>query len=43
VWNYWLGGTDNFPADRAVGDQMRAVFPEIVESARHSRAFLRRA
>jgi len=43
VWNYWLGGKDNFAVDRAVGDQVRAVFPEIVESARHSRAFLRRA
>ena len=21
VWNYWLGGKDNFPADRQVGDQ----------------------
>ena len=43
VWNYWLGGKDNFAVDRAVGDQVRAVFPEIVDSARHSRAFLRRA
>ncbi|HJT95634.1 MAG TPA: SAM-dependent methyltransferase, partial [Mycobacterium sp.] len=42
VWNYWLGGTDNFAADRAVGDQVRAVFPEIVDAARHTRAFLRR-
>ncbi len=43
VWNYWLGGKDNFAPDRAVGDQVRAVFPEIVDAARHSRAFLRRA
>ncbi len=43
VWNYWLGGKDNFAPDRAVGDQVRAVFPEIVEAARYSRAFLRRA
>ncbi|MFI7541894.1 SAM-dependent methyltransferase [Actinoplanes sp. NPDC049599] len=43
VWNYWLGGKDNFAVDRAVGDQVRAVFPEIVEAARQSRAFLRRA
>ena len=42
VWNYWLGGKDNFAADRAVGDQVRAVFPEIVDAARHTRAFLRR-
>ncbi|MFF5173256.1 SAM-dependent methyltransferase [Micromonospora sp. NPDC000089] len=43
VWNYWLGGKDNFAPDRAVGDQVRAVFPEIVEAARASRRFLARA
>ncbi|MBG0562412.1 SAM-dependent methyltransferase [Actinoplanes aureus] len=43
VWNYWLGGKDNFAADRAVGDQVRAVFPEIVDAARQTRAFLHRA
>lgn len=21
VWNYWLGGKDNYPPDRAVGDR----------------------
>src|SRR5205085_8442970 len=34
---------DNFAADRAVGDQVRAAYPEIVEVARESRAFLVRA
>jgi hypothetical protein len=43
VWNYWIGGKDNFAVDRAVGDQVRAVFPAIVDTARHQRAFLRRA
>jgi hypothetical protein len=43
IWNYWLGGKDNFAADRAVGDQVREVYPEIVEVARASRAFLTRA
>jgi O-methyltransferase involved in polyketide biosynthesis len=43
VWNYWLGGKDNFAADRAVGDQVRAIYPEVVEIARASRAFLARA
>ncbi|MEV4349826.1 SAM-dependent methyltransferase [Actinoplanes sp. NPDC049596] len=43
VWNYWLGGKDNFAVDRRVGDQVRAVFPEIVDAARETRAFLRRA
>jgi O-methyltransferase involved in polyketide biosynthesis len=40
VWNYWLGGKDNFAADREVGDQVRDLYPEIVEIARASRAFL---
>jgi len=43
VWNYWLGGKDNFAVDRELGDQVRAVFPDIVEIARASRAFLVRA
>lgn len=43
VWNYWLGGKDNFAADRAVGDQIAAIFPQIVTIARADRAFLGRA
>jgi hypothetical protein len=43
VWNYWLGGKDNFAVDRQVGDQVHAVFPGIVDLARASRAFLVRA
>ena len=43
IWNYWLGGKDNFPADRQVGDQVLEAFPAIVENARASRAFLARA
>jgi O-methyltransferase involved in polyketide biosynthesis len=43
IWNYWLGGKDNFAVDRMVGDQVREVFPGIVENARASRAFLGRA
>jgi hypothetical protein len=43
IWNYWLGGKDNFPVDRQVGDQILGAFPEIVENARASRAFLARA
>ncbi|WP_306205171.1 SAM-dependent methyltransferase [Actinoplanes sp. RD1] len=43
IWNYWLGGTDNFEVDRRVGDQIRAAFPQIVDNARASRAFLVRA
>jgi hypothetical protein len=43
IWNYWLGGKDNFPVDRQVGDQILEAFPAIVENARASRAFLVRA
>jgi ubiquinone/menaquinone biosynthesis C-methylase UbiE len=43
VWNYWLGGKDNFAADRQLGEQIRDVYPQIVEVARVSRAFLGRA
>jgi len=43
IWNYWLGGKDNFPVDRAAGDQVRQIFPGIVHTARAQRDFLGRA
>jgi O-methyltransferase involved in polyketide biosynthesis len=43
VWNYWLGGTDNYPVDREVGDRVREMLPSIVDQARADRAFLGRA
>jgi O-methyltransferase involved in polyketide biosynthesis len=43
IWNYWLGGKDNYPVDRAAGDQYREVFPGVVDIARASRRFLTRA
>lgn len=43
VWNHWLGGTDNHPVDRAVGDRVTAMYPSIGEVARADRAFLGRA
>lgn len=42
IWNYWLGGKDNYPVDEEAGDAYTAVFPGIVTIARCSRAFLRR-
>ena len=42
-YNYWLGGKDNFAADRASGDAIAAAFPSIRFSVRENRAFLRRA
>ena len=41
-YNYWLGGKDNFAADRASGDAIAAVFPHIRTAARENRAFLGR-
>jgi len=43
VWNYWLGGKDHYPVDRAAGDQYRQIFPQIADIARADRAFLGRA
>jgi hypothetical protein len=43
IWNYWLGGTDNYPVDREAGDQYRGVYPQIVDLALASRAFQARA
>ena len=43
IWNYWLGGTDNFAVDRAAGEQYRQVFPGVVDVARASRQFLTRS
>jgi hypothetical protein len=40
IWNYWMGGKDNFAADRAAGDAVAQVYPEIVLMAQHSRQFL---
>src|ERR1700726_5149904 len=42
IWNYWLGGKDNFAVDRMAGDQTIALLPEIVDIARASREFLAR-
>jgi hypothetical protein len=43
IWNYLLGGKDNFAVDRAVGDQILIGQPQLAENARLSRAFLIRA
>ncbi|MET8547322.1 SAM-dependent methyltransferase [Micromonospora zamorensis] len=43
IWNYWMGGKDNFQSDRAAGDAVAEVYPEIVLMAQQSRLFLVRA
>ncbi len=42
-YNYWLGGKDNFAADRASGDLIAAAWPSAPIGARENRKFLRRA
>ncbi|GAA0726161.1 SAM-dependent methyltransferase [Dactylosporangium roseum] len=43
IWNYLLGGKDNFAADRAVGDQILQTLPRLAQNARLSRSYLVRA
>ncbi|MGN9842190.1 SAM-dependent methyltransferase [Nonomuraea sp. H19] len=43
VWNYWLGGKDNYPADRALAEKLREIYPGMEDIARHARTFLGRA
>ncbi|MBO3744046.1 SAM-dependent methyltransferase [Actinoplanes flavus] len=43
LWNYWLGGKDNFQPDREAGDAIAGMLPSIVTLAREDRRFLRRS
>jgi hypothetical protein len=43
IWNYWMGGKDNYPVDRVAGDAYIAMYPDIVTVAKQSRKFLVRA
>jgi hypothetical protein len=43
VYDYWLGGKDNYAADRRAGDAVKAVRPAIVRDVRANRGFMRRA
>jgi hypothetical protein len=43
IWNYWMGGKDNYQVDREAGDAWAAVDPGIVRVAKESRQFLIRA
>ena len=42
-YNYWLGGKDNFAADRASGDELERLFPKVRLGALANRALLQRA
>src|SRR6266542_735217 len=42
-WNYFLGGKDNYPVDRALGDQIATMAPGLVDVARGSREYIIRS
>jgi hypothetical protein len=42
IWNFWLGGKDNYEVDRIAGEAWAEKNPEIWEVARESRAFIGR-
>ena len=42
-YDYWLGGKDNFEADRDSGDAIKRIYPDILTAVRENRLFLRRA
>ena len=40
VWNYWVGGKDNFAVDRETGEQVLRLLPSMPLIARYARRFL---
>jgi hypothetical protein len=42
IYDYWLGGSHNFPIDREVGQRLADALPGAVEWVRAQRSFLRR-
>jgi hypothetical protein len=43
MYDYYLGGKDNYPADREAASQVMNVFPEVGQAARANREFMLRA
>ncbi len=43
IYDYFLGGTNNLPADRAAAEQIIRVQPDVPQMVRENRAFLGRA
>jgi len=42
VYDFWLGGKDNYAADRAVAEQVAAAYPDVLVAVKAQRAFLAR-
>jgi hypothetical protein len=40
IWNYWMGGKDNYESDWVAGDAVASVYPDIKRMAQTSRQFL---
>lgn len=43
LYDYYLGGKDNYPADRAAAEEVLKVFPGVQTMARQNREFMARA
>ena len=43
IYDYWLGGKDNFEVDRQAAEQAIAAYPPILRAVRAQRAFLAQA
>ncbi|MQY23906.1 hypothetical protein NRB20_70390 [Nocardia sp. RB20] len=43
MYDYYLGGKDNYPADREAASQVMNIFPEVGQAARANREFMLRA
>jgi O-methyltransferase involved in polyketide biosynthesis len=43
IYDYWLGGKDNFPADRAEAERLLGIYPPLRDLVRENRAFVTRA
>ncbi|MYQ44360.1 SAM-dependent methyltransferase, partial [Streptomyces sp. SID4985] len=43
MYDWYLGGKDNYPVDWAAAEQVQALFPQVPELARANRRFMVRA
>jgi len=43
MYDWYLGGKDNYPVDSAAAEQVKSFFPQVAELARANRKFMHRA